>query len=100
MMNSNEKMFISLLALGALAALSIGGWRTGSLMMGPMMMRWDGMGFGMGLTWILVIIGLFLLFGYRRFDTRDEDRARTIARERYARGEITKEEYEEIMKRL
>jgi putative membrane protein len=99
-MKSNEKMFISLLAFGTLTALSIGGWRTGSLMMGSMMMGWGGMGFGMGLTWILVIIGLFLIFGYRRSETRYEDGARTIARERYARGEITKEEYEEVIKRL
>jgi putative membrane protein len=93
-------MFIGILVIGALATLSIGGWGMGSFMMGPMMSGWGGMGFGMGLTWLLVIIGLFLLFGYQRPETRYEDKARNIARERLAKGEITKEEFEDIMKKL
>jgi uncharacterized membrane protein len=77
-----------------------GGMMTGpGGMMGPMISGWGGMGLGMGLTWILIIVGLFLLFGYGRTETR-EDRARNIARERLARGEITKEEFEEILKVL
>jgi putative membrane protein len=99
--NLNEKMFIGILAIGAVATLSMGGWGMGSHMWGPGMMGgWGGMGFGMGITWILVLIGLFLLFGYQRYDNRHEDRAKTIARERYARGEISEQEFEEIMKKL
>lgn len=70
------------------------------------MMGWhwgwdDGWGlFGMAhmlAWWILVILGIAVLarlaFGRRRSDS-EEDRALSILRERYARGEINKEEFD------
>lgn len=52
------------------------------------------------LFWIFLIIWFFRwIFGGHRGWYRDE-RAEWIARERYARGEITKKEFEGIMKKL
>lgn len=63
---------------------------------------WDG-GWGlfgmahMLVWWILIILGIVVLaklaFGNRRGDS-GEDRALFILRERYARGEISKEEFD------
>ncbi|NQY93176.1 MAG: SHOCT domain-containing protein [Campylobacteraceae bacterium] len=42
--------------------------------------------------WAIVIIVLFLLF----FNNRPTDKSYIILRERFAKGEITKEEYETL----
>lgn len=59
------------------------------------------MGLGMILFWVLIGAGVYLfLVGYvqpRRFE---DNKALAIAMERYARGEITKEEYDEIKRNL
>lgn len=84
-------------------------------------MMWDGYGYGMG-SWIgmgfmmffglLVLIGIVLLIvwiarsaggmggmgGMHMGQHDGRARACDIARERYARGEITKEQYDEICK--
>ncbi len=76
----------------------------GSWMMGPWMMwGWGGgwMGFVAILFFILIGIGIYLfLSGYLRPRRVEADRALDIARERYARGEITKEEYDEVYRNL
>ncbi|GAA1495182.1 hypothetical protein GCM10009628_01840 [Paeniglutamicibacter kerguelensis] len=69
----------------------------------------DGYGYGsmMGWTWLfwlLLVIGLVLLviFAVRAFSggARDGRSARRILDERYARGEMTTEEYRERLKTL
>jgi putative membrane protein len=74
-----------------------------------MMTGW-GMGFGgmwmmliMVLAWVLIIVGaiwllaaLFPKASAGNRDVQSGDTALTILQQRYARGEITKEEYETI----
>ena len=71
-------------------------------MMGPWMMGGGGwMGLGMILFWIPIGVGIYLLLaGYLQPRRGEDDRALATARERYARGEITQEEYEEIRRNL
>lgn len=70
------------------------------------MMGWGG-GIFMMFFWVLIIIGIIYLFSNRNTNHRDnsfsyrrESQAEEIAKERYARGEITKEELEEILRDL
>ncbi len=71
----------------------------------------DGYGYGMGygawilwlLFWILVIIGLVLLIRYLWQGggaRKEEESALEILKKKYARGEISKEEFEEKKKDL
>lgn len=87
--------------IAALAVISVTGGGMG-YMMGPWMMGGGGwMGLGTILFWILIGGGIYLLLvGYGRPKRGENDRALAIARERYARGEITLKEYEEIKKSL
>jgi len=92
----------ALAAVSFLAPLGFGGCMTGSWMMGPWTM---GGGWWMALVWIgfwaLVIVGAYLLIsGYMTPRGRGYDRALEIAKERFARGEITLEEFERIKKKL
>ncbi len=75
-------------------------------MMGPGMMNWGyGMGWGWSIImmafWISVIVGIIFLIRWvvlssdRKRETKSEDSAMDILRNRYARGEINKEEFEE-----
>jgi putative membrane protein len=71
------------------------------------MMDGYGMGYGMGILglifWILVIIGLVLLIRYLWESggaKREQESALEILKKRYARGEISKEEFEEKKKDL
>ncbi len=63
-----------------------------------------GMGSWMGFWWILPILilaGFYFIFVPRmRNDYTQEDTAKEIARMRYARGEISKDEYDEILRNL
>lgn len=59
-------------------------------------------GFGM-IFWVLIVIGVVVLavYGFRKTSeqnsqTKTEDTALDIVRKRYARGEISKEEYNRI----
>ncbi len=71
----------------------------------------DGYGYGMGygmwilglIFWILVIIGLVLLIKYLWEGggaRREHESALEILKKKYARGEISKEEFEEKKKDL
>ena len=69
------------------------------------MMDGYGMSYGTGIIglifWILVIIGLVLLIKYLWESSgakREQESALEILKKRYARGEISKEEFEEKKK--
>lgn len=68
-------------------------------------MHWDygwGIGFGwffMILFWVLVILGVIYIFKLIRGGTRKgekEETALDILKKRYAKGEISKEEFERM----
>jgi putative membrane protein len=67
------------------------------------MMGYGGMFFGL-LFWILIIVLAYLLIKWlveqNKGRSGEEKSALDIAKERYAKGEITEEEFEEIKKRL
>ena len=81
--------------------------------MGPGMMGWDGYGYSpwwgvvmMGF-WALIIVGVVLLIVWLvrqqpggQSTRMSEDRALSILRERFARGEITQEQFEEMRRAL
>jgi putative membrane protein len=66
-------------------------------------MGYGGMFFGL-IFWILIIVGAYLLIKWlvEQNKTRggEEKSALEIAKVRYAKGEITEEEFEELKKRL
>jgi putative membrane protein len=71
------------------------------------MMDGYGTGYGIGIIglifWILVIIGLVLLIKYlweSGVAKREHESALEILKKRYARGDISKEEFEEKKKDL
>lgn len=81
--------------------------------MGPWMMGWDGYGHGLswGMVmpgfWALLLAGLVLLIVWLvrqqpgAQSSRDvEDRALAILRERYARGEISQKQFDEMSRTL
>jgi putative membrane protein len=83
-----------------------GGWGMGSGMMGGYGMGWFG-GILMIVFWILIIVGLVFLIKWLIQSTgRDKTtgggggRSLEILKERYARGEIDKEEFESKKKDL
>jgi len=81
----------------------MGGWR-----MGPGMMGWGMMGFGLPFMLLvpiafvlLIVLGLYYLFSGRDFATRyTESDSLRILKERYAKGEITAEEYAKMKRDL
>jgi len=80
----------------------MGGYYGGWYGAGSGMMYGSGwMGLGMILFWGLVVAGVYLVARslWPRYHYGRDD-AREIARERYARGEITQEEYEELRRNL
>ena len=101
MMNNNQKKLISALVIGAVFLSLLGGCGLGSSTWGAGMMGgWGGMDLGMGVFWVLFMVGVFLLFSDRFSLRSGNDNAKDIARERFARGEISQDEFEELMKRL
>lgn len=100
---------ISIMILSATAGYGYA--QMGPGYMGPGMMNWGyGMGWGWSIImlafWIAVIAGIIFLIRWvvlstdRRRETRAEDSALEILRQRYARGEINKEEFEQRKKDL
>jgi uncharacterized membrane protein len=64
---------------------------------GSGMMGFGMMGGGMWFIWIAIAVGLYLLFsGTSFYRGGGRHRALKIAEERYARGEISSEELDEI----
>lgn len=100
-MRERDLLALVAIIIAVLAVVTVTGGGMG-YMMGPWMMGEMGwMGLGMILFWILIGVGIYLLFiGYGQQKRGENDRALAIARERYARGEITLKEYEEIKKSL
>jgi putative membrane protein len=83
-----------------------GGWGMGPGMMGGYGMGWFG-GILMIVFWILILVGLIFLIKWLIQSTgRDKtsgssgDRSLEILKERYAKGEIDKEEFESKKKDL
>ena len=83
-----------------------GGWGMGSGMMGGYGMGWFG-GIVMIVFWILILVGLvFLIKWLVQSTSRDKitgssgDRSLEILKERYAKGEIDKQEFENKKKDL
>jgi putative membrane protein len=77
-----------------------GDWHMGRWMMGGWGMGWFG-GIFMIVFWVLVIVGLVFLIKWLiqttssgKTDGRPSPKAMDILKERYARGEISKEEFE------
>ncbi len=70
------------------------------------MMNFGNLGWGMGFWWIgglimmvLFVWLLYILFGRDPVENRyQKETARSILSKRYARGEITKDEYSGILK--
>ena len=116
-MNKNIKtaliiggVLVAILILVPLIFGLIGGWQGygyGYGMMGPGMMGGFGTMFLMPILWI-VVLGLIIWAvvaavrktGESSSPTRSSDSALEILKRRYARGEITKQEYEERKKDL
>lgn len=83
-----------------------GGWGMGPGMMGGWGMGWLGM-IIMIVFWVLVIVGLVLLIRWLIQTTRGDrevyrrgSSALEILKERYAKGEIDKEEFEKMKRDL
>lgn len=81
--------------------------------MGPWMWGWGGYGYAgwwgiaMILFWVLIIVGIVLLIAWlvrgsqaQRPAGPSEDRALTLLRERFARGEISQEQFEQMRRTL
>lgn len=85
-----------------------GGYNMGSGMMGDWGMGWFG-GIFMIIFWVLIIVGLVFLIKWLVQSTKghsnsgrieSSSRALDILKERYARGEINKQEFDEKKKDL
>lgn len=84
-----------------------GNWHMGRWMMGDWGMGWFGMLFNL-LFWCLIIVGLVFLIRWliqatgdkRHSDVSMGSNAMDILKERYAKGEINREEFESMKKDL
>ena len=104
-MNSRELTTVLLVILGVivlLPVLAMSLWGFGMMgpgMMGPGMMGRSAGGFA-GLTLLLLLAGIVLIvLGFTRRESRPEEPLEILKR-RLARGEITREQYEEMKQAL
>jgi putative membrane protein len=113
--NTAVILVLVLLLIGLLVILPMFGmWMWGSTMIGRGMMGGWGYPYGMGwggrgfmfagmliplLFIILVVVGAYLWLTSRK-EPAESGKAITILNERYAKGEITKEQYLEMKKHL
>ncbi len=100
-MNSRELTTVLLVILSVIVLLPVLGmslWGFGMMgpgMMGPGMMGRGAGGFA-GLTLLLLLAGIVLIvLGFTRRESRPEEPLEILKR-RLARGEITREQYEEM----
>ena len=116
-MNSRDLTVVLLVILGLVVLLPVLGMTMGGFgmmgpgmmgpgMMGPGMMGGGGMmgrgfgGFGL-LTFLLLVAGVVLIvLAFTRREGRQPDGAIEILKQRLARGEITREQYEELKQAL
>ncbi|MCS7235704.1 MAG: SHOCT domain-containing protein [Armatimonadota bacterium] len=111
-MNWRDVLLVGVVVLGVLLLLPAlwmaaggWGWMMGPGMMGPGMMgRWGGWGWGwgglVGLAVLLLLVAGVALVVVGLTRREPSGRALEILRERLARGEITPEQYEELLKLL
>jgi putative membrane protein len=108
MMKLNEKSLFAMAGVMVLALAFIYltgggmGFMMGPGMIGPWALGGGGwMGLGMVVFWMFLILGFYLLATNNRSrNLFPSNRALAIAQERYARGEITQEEFEKIKESL
>ncbi len=62
--------------------------------------HYGGMGFGMLLFWGVIIVALIVLFRGSCGNRKTEKSALDILKERYARGEMGRDEFEQIKRDL
>lgn len=86
---------VILLVIGAIVLLP--------LLLGGGMMGGFGMMGGAMFLWPILLIGLIVVLVWGlgdRAETGDRDQAMTVLRERYARGELSEEEFDERRRRI
>jgi len=91
-------IILAILVVGSLLWSSFYGWQGGYGMMGPGWGVMGGfMGIGMVIFWGLIIWGIIVLVrgGAPGCGSGQSDSALEVLKRRYARGEISKEEFEE-----
>jgi len=110
-------LVIILIIVFAGPLMFMGGWFMGPGMMGSGMMGYRGYGYGYGFNWLGVIVqilvfliflgliafGIYYLVGWGRptpTGPAPSSRPLEILKERYAKGEMTKEEYERMKQEL
>jgi putative membrane protein len=107
MQGRDAAIIIGVTVLIVLAFGLLGGGMMGGGVMGPGMMNWGGVGIwwiAMLLFWGLVIAGIVMLVVWLVRQTTSTgassvargSRAQDILRERYARGDITREQFEQM----
>ena len=98
MMDKDKNILIVVLIAAVVLLFLFGGFGIGSYGM----MGW-GMGYGivfMLLFWGLIIWVVVTLVNASQSHSKDSDDALTTLKKRYASGEITKKDYEEMKKEL
>ena len=98
---------VVIIVVGAFSMVGMMGWYDGHGMMGGGMMNWGGLGYGWwmplgGASFLtILIVGLYLLFSaYHKPERSSGSGPIEILKERYAKGEITEEQYKKMKKEV